>query len=51
MVYPCTDGKIQTVREACAVLRIEVIILSWCSRGVSLMERNFSEEIVDDACS
>ena len=44
-----TDGKIQIVREAYTVLRVEVKIFSWYSHGLSLIERNFEEmDFVDE---
>ena len=46
MVFHSTAGKIQTVREACTVLQVEVIIFSWCSRGFSLVERNLKKRIL-----
>ena len=33
-VFSSTDEKIQAAREACTVLLREVIIFSWCSRGL-----------------
>ena len=43
-VFPRTDENIQAVREACtALLRQEVIIFSWCSRGFSLIKRNLKK--------
>ena len=46
MVFFRTDGKIQTVREAYTVPRVEVIIFSWCSRGLSPMEWNLKKWIL-----
>ena len=41
-----TDENIQAVKEACTVLREEVIIFSWCSRGLSLIETNLKKWIL-----
>ena len=46
MVFPLMDGKIEIVREVCAALRVEMIIVSWCSRGLSLIERNLKNWIL-----
>ena len=46
MVFSRADRKAQTVREACTVLRVEVIIFSWCSRGLPLNERNLKKSIL-----
>ena len=44
MVFPCRDKNTQAVKEARIVLlREEVIILSWFSRGLSLLERNLKK--------
>ena len=45
MVFPRTDENVQAVREACTVviLREQVIIFTWCSRGLSLIERNMKK--------
>ena len=51
MVFPCTDGKIQTVREACTVLQVEVIIFSWSSCGLSLIEWNLRKWILSTKSS
>ena len=52
MVFPGTDKNIQAVREACAVLlREEIIIFSWCSRGLSLIERNLKKWILSTKSS
>ena len=46
MVFSCTDGNIQAAREACTVLRVEVINFSWCSCGLSFIERNLKKWIL-----
>ena len=46
MVFPRTNESIQAIREAFTVLlREEVIIFSWCSRGLSLIQRNLYEKV------
>ena len=50
MVFPRTDENIQAVREASFVLREEVIIFSWCSRALSLIERNLSFQERSGVC-
>ena len=47
MIFPCTDENVQAVRESYTVLlQEEVIIFSWCSRGLSLIERNLKKWIL-----
>ena len=52
IVFPCTDENIQgieniqAVRVACTVLREEVINFSWCSCGLSLIERNLKKWVL-----
>ena len=41
------DGKIEIVREVCAALREEIKIVAWCSRGLSLIERNLKKRILN----
>ena len=49
MVFPRPNGKIQTVREACTVLQVEVIIFSCCIRGLLLIEKKLEEvDFVDE---
>ena len=49
MVFPHTDGKIQTVREACRhLLRVEVIIFSWCSWVCHSQKELEEVDFVDD---
>ena len=49
MVFPRADENIQTVREACIVLGEEVIIFSWCNRGLSFIEKKLEEvDFVDE---
>ena len=47
MVFPLMDGKIEIVREVCAAIRVEMIIVAWCSRGLSLIERNLKKRILN----
>ena len=52
MVFARTDKNMQIVREAFTVLlREEVIIFSWCGRGVALIERNFKKWILSKKSS
>ena len=51
MVFPRTDENILVVREARTVLREEVIIFSWSSRGLSLIERNLKKWILSTKSS
>ena len=44
MVFFHDDESIQAVRESCTVLREEVIILSWCSCGLTDTHRKKLEE-------
>ena len=51
-VFPSTVESIQAVREACTVvLREEVIIFSWCSCGLSLIEKNMKKWILSKRSS
>ena len=46
MVFLLGDENIQAAREACTVLLREVIIFSWCSRGLQLIEKNLKKWIL-----
>ena len=46
MVFPCKDGKIQTAREVCTVLRVE-LIFSLCSGGFPSYKKLEEVDFVD----